>query len=401
MKLIQTFSLAALAATSVMAAPMENDAPTSAVAVDEVNFSDEEIAKAMKTVNNNAKSLADLRNGRLRKPLKEKIEEVAMSKIMEAGIPEDFGKMLEGKQAEMDKMWGMIKEMWNTHESMKNGDNKRNIVVQGNMIVNNGEEINMGVHHDDEHDDDHHDDDHHDDGSGDDDFDDVDFESSGDHDHKEHNHGDHKKEKKEMSFEKFEEAVGKFAHRAYFGYGEYQECVHTVEYLALEQLMTAQQMDDFKTSLLPAAEGDNAARKRREAAELPMSEEEVREYLMFDENQDLKSFYAKNGEWLMDEMANKSEEEVADMNKYFAMMGNFLDEEKMEGYKILMPYIDHLTYQFCVVKPQWERFAEKYMPEGYNPAAELENHKKELAAAERAAEDAKEISDATKFTTEF
>ena len=52
--------------------------------------------------------------------------------------------------------------------------------------------------------------------------------------------------------------------------------------------------------------------------------------------------------------------------------------EKLGVFKYLMPYVDHLTYQFCVVKPQFEEFAEKYMPEGYDPMEEYYKHLDDL-----------------------
>lgn len=375
MKLINTFSLAAIAATGVIAAPQiqETDFMVSEDPISNMpTFDDKEIAQAMKKIDNNAQAVADLKNGRLRKPLKEKIEQLAMEKMMEAGIPENFGMMLEEKQASMEKMMGMVKEMWMTHEMMKKDDNdmmsKRNVVVQGNMIVNNGEEINMVNHHDDNDDYDKHDD----------------------------------KPKKMRDNEMFDEAVEKFAKRAYMGYSGYQDCVHTVKYMAIEQLMSSEQMNDFMESMMPKVETVRATREADEAyyekddykkedykkeaymeqEDFPMSEMDIREYLMFDMNQDLKSFYMKNGEWLMEQMENMSPEEMTQMNEYLAMLGNMIPADKMEAHKILMPYIDHLTYQFCVVKPQFEMFADKYMPDGYDPKAEMEAHMEEMMEME-------------------
>ena len=71
------------------------------------------------------------------------------------------------------------------------------------------------------------------------------------------------------------------------------------------------------------------------------------------------------GQQLMTMMEQMTDQEINDYESYKKMMQKILssDDNVREIHYLLMPYIDFLTYQHCVIYPKWIEFMDKNMPQ--------------------------------------
>ena len=192
-------------------------------AIPQYNVQQENWAKLDKLQN----GLNDIRNGRLRGPLKAKIEQISKDSML--GDMEEMMGGFATMQDKVDKMWAMHQQMIQDIRIPNPSDNTMNkftnpmnsmvgfgtwspaVTVNGNMFVNNPQMPQRpGM-----------------------------------------------KNKNDMTVEEWDMSAYNFVKKGYMAYKEFTDCKHTIEYLAVAQIENITNVDEFERAFFGQEKIDN------------------------------------------------------------------------------------------------------------------------------------------------